>query len=97
MIPQNQPTHPGEFIKIDILQELNLTQTRLAQLLGLSYKTINQLVHCKKKITADIALRLGKFTQTSPELWMNLQITYDLWNALHLSGKEIEEVQPYQN
>jgi addiction module HigA family antidote len=97
MVPQNQPTHPGEFVKIDILQELNLTQTELAQLLGLSYKIVNQLVNCKRNMTADVALRLGKFTQTSPELWMNLQITYDLWNAVHLSGKEIDNIQPFMD
>jgi addiction module HigA family antidote len=97
MIPQNQPTHPGEFIKADILQELNLTQTHLAQLLGISYRTINQLVNGKRNVTADIALRLGQFTQTSPELWLNLQMTYDLWNAIHSSGKEIEGGQPYRS
>lgn len=54
----------------------------------------NQLVNEKRKITADIAIRLGQFTGTSPELWLNLQMAVDLWDAYHAS-EEIYPVQPF--
>jgi len=96
MIPEHRPTPPGEFIKEDILHELGLSQAQLATLLGVSRRTINQLVNGKRKITADLALRLGKFTNTSPELWMNLQASLDLWDALHsVEKKPIDNIQPY--
>lgn len=98
MIPEKRPTPPGEFIKEDILNELEITQEQLAKNLGVSRRTINQLVNNKRKITADMALRLGKFTNTSPDLWMNLQTTLDLWEALHsLENKNIESIQPYDS
>lgn len=96
MIPETRPTPPGEFIKEDILTELDLTQEQLAIALGVSRRTINQLVNEKRKITADVALRLGKFTKTSPELWLNLQMAVDLWDACHTTtSNEINCIQPY--
>ncbi len=96
MIPKVRPTPPGEFIKEDILNELGLTQEQLAKSLGVSKKTINQLINEKRKVTADVALRLGKFTDTSPKLWLNLQIAVDLWDAFHTSiSKDINHIQPY--
>ncbi len=83
MIPENRPTHPGEFIREDILAEFGLTQAQLAEKLGVSRRTINQLVNEKRGITADMALRLAKFTNTSPQLWLNLQQAVDLWDAYH--------------
>ncbi len=83
MIPEFRPTHPGEFVKEDILAEFDLTQGELAEKLGVSRRTVNQIVNEKRSITADIALRLGRFTSTSPQLWLNLQAAVDLWDALH--------------
>jgi addiction module HigA family antidote len=81
MIPENKPTHPGEFIREDILEEFGLTQTALAEKLGVSRRTINQLVNEKRGVTADMALRLGRLTNTTPQLWLNLQMAHDLWEA----------------
>ena len=81
MIPENKPTHPGEFIREDILEEFGLTQTELAKRLGVSRRTINQLVNERRGITADMALRLGQLTSTTPQLWLNLQMVFDLWEA----------------
>ena len=83
MISRKRPTHPGEFIKHDILDEFELTQHQLAEALGVSRRTINELVRGKRNITADIALRLSKFTKTSPDVWLNLQNALDLWEASH--------------
>jgi antitoxin HigA-1 len=92
--PENRPTHPGEFIREDILLEYGLTQEELAEKLEVSRRSINQLVNEKRRVTADMALRLGKFTQTSPELWLNLQTAVDLWDARQ-STEALERIQPY--
>ncbi len=83
MLPKNRPIHPGEFIREDILEELGLTQQQLADRLKVHRRTINELVNGKRGISADMALRLGKFTNTSPQMWLNLQNAVDLWDAYH--------------
>lgn len=95
LLPKNRPTHPGQFISEDVLKELNMTQDQLAKVLGVSRRTINQLVNQKRGISADMALRLGKFTRTSPQMWLNLQNAVDLWDALHFSEKCIESIPSY--
>jgi antitoxin HigA-1 len=87
VLPRNRPIPPGEFIKHDILEEFDLTQEQLALKLGVHRRTINQLVNDKRRITADMALRLGKFTRTSPEMWLNLQNAVDLWDAYNQPEK----------
>jgi len=94
LIPENRPTHPGEFIREDILIELNLTQAELAEKLGVSRRSINQLVNEKRSVTADMALRLGKFTNTSPQMWLNLQTAVDLWEASQ-STEALAHIQPF--
>jgi addiction module HigA family antidote len=86
MIPKNRPTHPGKFVKKDILKELGLTQTQLANALGVPRHTITQLVNEKCDLTADMALRLSRFTQTTPEMWLNLQLNFGML-IIHLIGK----------
>jgi addiction module HigA family antidote len=91
-ISEYRPTHPGEFIREDILLELELTQQELADKLGVSRRSINQLVNEKRNVTADMALRLGKFTNTSPQLWLNLQTAVDLWDATQ-NAKSLDNIQ----
>jgi addiction module HigA family antidote len=83
MLPKNRPIHPGEFIKEDILIEFGLTQQQLADRLKVHRRTINEIVKGKRGISADMALRLGKFTNTNPRMWLNLQNALDLWDAYH--------------
>lgn len=98
MLSQAKITHPGEFIQEYILEEFNLTTPQLAELLGLPEQSIFNLLMNQGRITADISLRLSKFTKTSPELWLNLQNRYDLWDAQHRTGmKEIAKILPYSN
>jgi len=94
MIPEKRPTHPGEFIREDILLEFDLTQEELAQRLSVSRRSINQLVNGKRGVTADMALRLSKFTNTSPQLWLNLQTAVDLWDASQ-AADSLKPIQPY--
>ncbi|MDM8563520.1 HigA family addiction module antitoxin [Candidatus Marithioploca araucensis] len=93
---KNRPTHPGKFVKEDILKELDLTQTQLANALGLPRHTINQLVNEKCDLTADMALRLSLFTKTTHEMWLNHQLAIELWDAYHSPyAEKIEQIQPY--
>ena len=93
MINRN-PTYPGKFVQEDILKELGLSQGQLAQALKVSRKTINELVNQKRGLSPDIALRIGKFTNTNPQTWMNLQTSWDLWVASNSKGaKSIEKFQ----
>jgi antitoxin HigA-1 len=94
MISEIRPTHPGEFIREDILAEFSLTQAELADRLGVSRRSINQLVNGKRGVTADMALRLARFTNTSPQLWLNLQTAVDLWDAWQM-GDSLELIRPY--
>ncbi len=93
---QRRPSHPGLFIKEFILHELSIPQKQLAKVLGLPRGTINQLVNGKRKITPDIALRLSRFTKTTPELWLNMQRSIDLWDARHAKNDGIDSIRPHE-
>jgi len=98
MIPKNRPTPLGEFIQEDILNELDITQAQLANSLGVSYQSLNQLINEKIRLTATMALRLSKFTKTSPEMWLNLQLAVEIWDARHNhETAKIDKIQPYTN
>ena len=93
---KRKPTHPGEYVKEDILNEFGLSQGQLAKTLRVSRKTINELVNQKRGLSPDMALRLGKFTKTNPRTWMNLQTAWDLWEVSNSkTAKSIENIHPY--
>ena len=71
------PVHPGEHLA-EFLEELSISQYRLAQAIGVPPIRINEIVHCRRSITADTALRIGKALGMTPEFWLNLQRIYDL-------------------
>lgn len=72
------PVHPGEVLLEDFLKPLGITQYRLAKEMKVYPRKINEIVHGKRGITADTALRLSRYFGTSAELWMNLQALFDL-------------------
>ncbi len=74
---RDEPVHPGEHLA-EFLTELDISQYRLAQAIGVPPIRINEIVHCRRSITADTALRIGKALGMSPEFWLNLQRMYDL-------------------
>ena len=75
------PVHPGEILKEMYLAPLEITITGLADNLGVARKTISQLVNGHMGVSAEMALRLGKAFNTTPEFWLNMQRNYDLWEA----------------
>ncbi len=91
------PLHPGTILLEEFLQPMNLSQYRLAKDTSVPARRINEIVHGKRSITADTALRLGKFFNMTPQFWMNLQSRYDLEVAEdNLSGRLEDEVHVYQ-
>ena len=81
------PVHPGEVLLEDFLKPLQISQYRLAKEMNVYPRKINEIVHGKRAVTADTALRLSRYFGMSAELWMNLQALYDL----EKTRDEIEE------
>ena len=79
------PTHLGGILKRHYMDPLSLTVSELAAMLGVARKTLSKIVNERGAVTPDMALRLSKAFRTSPELWLNLQRNYDLWQASHKS------------
>ena len=72
------PIHPGEILREDFLEPMRISRYRLARDISVPPRRINEIVHGKRSITADTALRLGRFFNMSPQFWLNLQTRYDL-------------------
>lgn len=86
--------HPGEILLEEFLKELGVSQNRLGREIGMSPRAINEIVHRKRSITANSALRIAKFFGTSPEFWLNLQASYDLEEAAkEVDLKDIKEFE----
>ena len=84
MIPTNrEPTHPGDILLAEFLGPLGMSQVALAKTMGVSLQRINTLINGKRNMTAESALLLAKVLKTTPEFWMNLQVTHDLYWAKH--------------
>jgi addiction module HigA family antidote len=91
-----EPIHPGEILREDFLVPLGVSINRLARAIGVSPGRVSEIVNGRRAITADTALRLGRFFGVSPEVWIGLQADYDLRVARQRVGHEIEQkVQPY--
>lgn len=76
---KRQPTHPGEILREDVLPALGLTQLEFAKRLGVSRRTVSELLHERRPVTPDMAIRLGKLLGNGPEIWLRMQQAVDLW------------------
>ena len=82
MIPnKRKPTHPGEILLEDFLKPMEMTQSQLAEKIKVPVQRINTLINEKRDMTPETALLLSDVFKNSPEFWMNLQTTYDLYHA----------------
>ena len=88
---ETAPIHPGEHLE-EILEELEISQYRLATTIGVSPRRINEIVHGKRSISADTALRIGKALRMTPESWLNLQRLYDLEKAK--GSTDVSQIEP---
>lgn len=88
------PIHPGEILMEEFLVPMGATQNRLAVSIGVPPRRINEIVHGKRRITADTALRLGRFFSMSAQFWINLQVRYDLQVEMDALGDALDSIQP---
>jgi len=85
------PIHPGEILLQEFLKPMEISQYRLAKDISVDPRRINEIVHGKRAISADTALRLGRYFGTSARLWLNLQSHYDLEVQEEMIGDRLEE------
>ncbi len=93
---ERKPTHPGRIVKEDYLKPLSITINELASTLDVSRKTLSKIINERGSVTPDMALRLSRAFGTTPDLWLNLQKNYDLWQAENAS-KEWQRVKPFSS
>ena len=92
------PIHPGEILVAEFLEPMGVSQYRLAKDIGVTPRRINEIVHGRRGITADTALRLGRFFNMEAQFWLNLQTHYDMEVALEaLEGRLDKEVHPFSH
>ena len=89
--------HPGEVLMEDFIEGFGITQNKLAVSIGVPPRRINEIVHGKRGITADTALRLGKLFGTTAQFWLNLQTLYDLDLAEDRAAEQIDAIVPLQS
>ena len=92
--PIMPPIHPGEVLLLEYLEPLRVTQHRLAVAIGVPPRRINEIVHGKRRITADTALRMARFFGTSERFWLNLQGRYDLERERDRLANTLDKIQP---
>ena len=90
------PIHPGEILLEEFLAPMGISQYRLAKDISVPPRRINEIVHGKRSITADTAIRIGRFFNMPPQFWLNLQNRYDLERTADLLAERLEtEVRVY--
>ena len=94
-IPTNRPlTLPGEMLLEEFLKPMGVTQSELAIKAKIPFQRVNQIVRGKRSVTPDTAMRLAKVLGTSVELWLNLQLAWDYYEAMHSTkAKEIDQLE----
>lgn len=88
--------HPGEILNEEFLAPMGISQYALAKAIGVPPRRINEIVHGKRSISADTALRLAAFFNTDARSWVNLQSEYDLCTAKENAADELAKIQPFQ-
>ena len=88
------PVHPGEVLMEDFINGFGITQNKLAVSIGVPPRRINEIVHGKRAITADTALRLGRYFGIDPQFWLNLQTHYELELAKDRVAEQIAAITP---
>ncbi|XOV87380.1 MAG: HigA family addiction module antitoxin [Pseudomonadota bacterium] len=89
-----RPTHPGEMLREDFLPDFELTVSGLAESIGVSRQSVNEILRERRAISPEMALRLSKLFGNSPEFWMNAQRAVDLWDASQTIKKDVQKIKP---
>jgi len=91
---KRRPTHPGEMLREDFLPDYGLTVTALAQAIGVSRQTVNELLRERRAVSPEMALRLSRLFGNSPEFWLNGQRAVDLWEADQAIQEDVQRIRP---
>lgn len=91
--PKRRPTHPGEILREDVLPALAMTQKELAERLHVSRLSVSELLLEKRALTPDMAIRIGKLTNTTPESWLRMQDALTLWE-LQQQPRKYQNIEP---
>jgi addiction module HigA family antidote len=94
---KRRPTHPGELLREEILPATGLTQRELAKHLSISRRALNEIINERRAVTPDVAHRLARVFDTSPELWLNLQQAVDVWEAYKTNRSVYVKIRPLNN
>ncbi len=88
------PTSPGEMLLEEFLKPLGISQVELARKIGVSYPRVNEVIHGKRSLTPDTALRLERLLGMEAQFWLNLQLVWDLYHVIHsTAAKEIKKIR----
>lgn len=91
---KRRPTHPGEMLREDFLPDYGLTVSGLAEAVGVSRQSINELLRERRGVSPVMALRLARLFGNSPEFWLNAQRAVDLWEAAQAMKDDVERIKP---
>lgn len=91
---KRRPTHPGEMLREDFLPDYGLTVSSLAEALGVSRQTINELLRERRAVSPEMALRLSRLFGNSAEFWLNAQRALDLWEANRGMSANVRRIKP---
>jgi len=89
---ERQPIHPGEILREEFLPDYGLTVTALAEAVGVSRQSVNELLRERRAVSPEMALRIGKLFGMSAEFWLNLQRNVDLWDAERGLKRELDNI-----
>ena len=92
--PRRRPIHPGEILREEFLPDYGLTASALARALGVSRQTVNELLRERRAVSPGMALRLSRLFGNSPEFWLNLQLSVDLWDAEVSMKDKVRRIKP---
>ena len=87
--------HPGEVLKEEFLEPMGISVYRLAKESGLPQTRLGQIIRGERSITAETAVKIGRYLNTGPEFWMNLQALYDIEEVERLHNRELKAIHPY--
>lgn len=91
---KRRPTHPGDMLREDFLPDYGLTVSRLAEALGVSRQSVNELLRGRRAVSPEMSLRLARLFGNSPEFWLNAQRAVDLWDAAKTINKDVAQIKP---
>lgn len=91
---KRRPTHPGEMLREDFLPDYDLTVSGLAEAIGVSRQSVNELLRERRAVSPEMALRLSRLFGNSPEFWLNAQRAVDLWEASKAIRNDVRRIQP---